>query len=117
LHDHIGDINAFLEKRALDNMREVEMSKNGGSKANIKKENVSDEERRRLQKNLQNAEKKIEQVEKQIKQVEITMAAPDFYLSTTKSKVTENYKNLKRELDAVMNDWEAAQMELDAVMY
>jgi ATP-binding cassette, subfamily F, member 3 len=116
LHDHIGDINAFLEKRALSNMREVEMSKNAGSsKANAKKENVTDEERRRLQKNLQGAEKKIEQLEKQIKQVEITMAASDFYLSPTKNKVSENYKSLKRELDATMNEWEAAQVELDMV--
>ena len=26
LHHHIGDVNAFLEKRQLDNMREVELS-------------------------------------------------------------------------------------------
>jgi ATP-binding cassette, subfamily F, member 3 len=117
LHDHIGDVNAFLEKRALDNMRDVEMSKNGGSKVIIKKENISDEERRRLQKNLQTAEKKIEQVEKQIKQVEVTMAATDFYKSPNKSKVTDTYKNLKRELDVIMTEWESAQMELDAVIY
>lgn len=117
LFDHIGDVNAFLEKRALDNMRQVELTQKGS----IKKEEVGQvpkieltfEERKRLTRAVQNAEKKIERLENEITTLELEIAAPSFYQNPNGAKVMEKYKGKKQELEAALVEWEAAQEVLE----
>ncbi len=121
LFDHIGDVNAFLEKRALDNMRAVEMSSKNGKPtptlphahhAPAKKE-ISREERKRLQRNLQNAERAVERLEAEIKAMEGEMAHPAFYEQANAAHIMEQHGQKKKALDAAMEAWEAAQMEME----
>lgn len=107
LYDYIGDVNAFLEKRALDNMRAVEMStKNVSSNSDTKKGN--DTESKALQKNIQQAERRIAELENEIKKKEQLMAEDGFFENPNHTKILQEYNNLKKDLDLKMVEWELA---------
>ncbi len=111
LHEYLGDVNYFLQKRALDNMREVELSsKNGQTTPTAPKPEISHEERKRLLRNVQNAEKRIERLEEEIARIETKMADPDFYSLPDAAKVMEKHGHKKKELESAMEEWEAAQL-------
>jgi ATP-binding cassette subfamily F protein 3 len=118
LFDYIGDVNAFLEKRALDNMRDVELStKNGKAAApasEVVKVEISREDRKRLQRNLQNAERAVERLEEEIKQLEKQMSAAGFYEGHNAPTIMEQHRQKQQALEQAMAAWEAAQMELEA---
>ncbi len=116
LYSHLGDINFFLEKRAMDNMREVEMATKQ-KREEPEKKKLSEEDRKKkkkLQNQVSNAERKIEQAEKKIADIELEMGKSDFYQSPDSQKVMDKYQDLKNDLDKVMENWEKAQEELDA---
>lgn len=114
LHDYIGDVNAFLEKRQLDNMRDVELSskpaKAGGGTSPRKE--LSYEERKLLMRAISNAEKKVERLEEEIDTLEKKMAQPGFYESTDAVKTTQQYQDKQKQLESAMDEWEEAQLAL-----
>lgn len=127
LFNHIGDVNAFLEKRQLDNMRQVELSTktfaptpplvaasntNGALPAAPARE-LSFDERKRLQRNVSNAEKKIERLEEDLAKFQKQMSEPDFYTKADSNKTMQAYEAKKKELAAAMEEWEMATMELE----
>jgi ATP-binding cassette subfamily F protein 3 len=127
LFNHIGDVNAFLEKRQLDNMRQVELSTktfaptpplitaantNGALPAAPARE-LSFDERKRLQRNVSNAEKKIERLEEDLAKFQKQMSEPDFYSKADSNKTMQAYEAKKKELSAAMEEWEMATMELE----
>ena len=120
LYEYLGDIQFFLEKRRLDNMRDVEkMTKKEKSKkvAKAAAAPMSKEDQKRkkeLEKAVSNAERKITRQEEEIAKFELQMAASDFYSSADSDKVIAAYKASKKKLDEVMEAWEIAQEKLDA---
>lgn len=125
LKEHLGDINFFLERRALDNMRSVELEKSVDTQAPKvngaatpapapKVSNLSHEEKRRLEKDIGNAERKIERLEGEIEKIHLIMSNPDFYNDTTKvEKTTAELQAKQAELAAVMEQWEEASEALE----
>ena len=129
LYDYIGDVKAFLEKRQLDNMREVELrqkkQKAAVAKAkavavNTPKPELTYEERKELQKkkkklerNVQNTERKIERLEEEVEKWEIKMADPNFYSQSDSDAQIAKYKKVQADLETVMEEWEEAQMALE----
>lgn len=111
LHTYLGDINYFLEKRKLDNMRDVEMATKAAA-ATVQHKQLNNEERKNMQRHLSNAEKKVEQLEAKITDIEGMMALPDFYTKPNSQKVMDEYAKLKNELEAAMNEWMEAQEAL-----
>jgi ATP-binding cassette subfamily F protein 3 len=111
LHDYLGDVNFFLEKRELDNMREVEMSSPSAAAARsaAAKPELSYEERKRLLRNLSNAEKRVDRLEGEIAALEEKMQAPTFFESPEAAKTTQLYQQKQRELEQAMEEWETAQ--------
>ena len=115
LHEYLGDINYFLEKRQARDMREVEktsapsparaFSPNGSSSS---PNALSPEEKKILQKNIRNAERRIEELEGKIAELESAMADPDFFNQKDHERKTRDYGRLKDELAAVYVDWEKA---------
>lgn len=120
LHNHIGDVNTFLEKRALDNMRAVEMTpssqKNSKASANgtpaPPKKELSYEERKYMQRTINKAEKRVAKLEEAIKALESKMADPEFYLSDKAADLTKQHAQKKEELEEAVEAWEMAQLEL-----
>ena len=111
LFDHLGDVNYFLEKRALDNMREVEMRNALSSKDNnAGKQPISYEERKKLLRSIATAERKIARLEEEIAKFEKTMADPDFYQNPDSSRLMNEYREKKASLEEAMEAWEEAQI-------
>lgn len=113
LHNYIGDVNAFLEKRQLDNMREVELSGKPAGAGAVPPKELSFEERKRLMRAISNAEKKVERLEAELETLEKKMAGPDFYESGDAVKTTQAYQQKQKELETAMNEWEEAQLALE----
>ncbi|PHN08550.1 ABC-F family ATP-binding cassette domain-containing protein [Flavilitoribacter nigricans] len=128
LHHYIGDVTAFLEKRALDNMRDVEIGKTVQPSANTNvvntrqenapvqeepKKTLSHEERKRLTRAVSNAEKRINRIEEEIAKFEKKMADPAFYDGADVEKITIEYEQKKSDLTKAMEEWEEAAMELE----
>jgi ATP-binding cassette subfamily F protein 3 len=114
LFEYIGDVNAFLEKRALDNMRDVEKRENGQEQQkSVPRKELSYEERKKLMRQLSRAEKKVEQLEEEIAQLEEKMTQSDFYDSPDSEKEMKRYATLKEQLVEEMEKWEAATLELE----
>ena len=120
LYEHIGDINAFLEKRKMDNMRQVELQKSKSTKVatapDAPKELSKEEkqEQKKLQRSVQYAERKIEQTEEKIAKIEADMAVAGFYESAEADKVMKEYKTAQKELETAMEEWEGLVEELEA---
>ena len=126
LHEHLGDINFFLERRQIDNMRAVELEKSKADQPSSaaktssapasapQKSNLSHEEKRRLEKDIGNAERKIERLEEDIEKIHLAMSDPDFYNDQAKvDKTTAKLKAKQDELEGVMEKWEAASEALE----
>lgn len=112
LHEYLGDVNYFLEKRALKDMRAVELSsKNGAAKpAAAPKVELNFEERKKLLRAVQTAEKKIERLESDIEKIEAQMAEQSFFEKPDAQKIMDKYQASKKELEAAMEEWEEAQL-------
>ncbi len=116
LHNHLGDVNNFLEKRKMTDMRQVEMSTKPGKSASApeqKKPELTYEERKRLQRAVSNAERAIEKLETEIAAMEAKMADPAFYEQPDATKIMEQHGQKKKALNEAMEAWEAAQLELE----
>ncbi|WP_020534209.1 ABC-F family ATP-binding cassette domain-containing protein [Lewinella cohaerens] len=120
LHNHLGDINFFLEKRQMANMREVELSKSNNTglaeeatASGQPKVELSYEERKKLTRALSNAEKKVERLENDIEKLETLMSDPDFYSQSDAQDKIALHQKKKDELTVAMEEWEEAQMNMD----
>jgi len=114
LHEYLGDVNYFLEKRQARDMREVEKRtrSNGASSSDDGIVVLGSEEKKQLQRVVQKAEKRIADLEADIKTFETKMADPEFYNRTESQATLQKYKNLKAELDTVLTEWEQAVEQL-----
>ena len=117
LFNYLGDINFFLEKRAMNNMREIEL---GGNKQPavvveqpVVRTPLSYDDRKKLQRVVGNAERKIEQLESEIARFESRMAAADFFTAKDMQQVVDQHQMKKAELEKAMEEWELAQLELE----
>ncbi|MGB3546957.1 MAG: ABC-F family ATP-binding cassette domain-containing protein [Saprospiraceae bacterium] len=113
LYEHLGDVNEFLEKRAMDSMRQVELEKSAQEKAAAAKavaadpeDDMSYEERRTYQKAVQNAERRVESLENEIARLVKKMGQPGFYESVQADKILEEHRAKQEELEAAMEEWE-----------
>ena len=65
---------------------------------------------KKLEKQVSDCEVRIEKYESQIAEVEAQMATPE---GASDMKLYERHQQLKNELDAVVEEWETAMMELE----
>ncbi|MCP9235871.1 ABC-F family ATP-binding cassette domain-containing protein [Lewinella sp. JB7] len=118
LYEHLGDVNTFLEKRQLDDMRSVELEKpkNGTTSPDTVSKpalQLSNEEVRKLQKEVATAERKIERLEQDIEKLHLRMSDPDFYNDQARvDRTTEELKRKQADLAEVMESWETASEAL-----
>ncbi len=121
LHEYLGDVNFFLEKRRLDDMRAVEMKSKQSQQAKTQKAGspkveLTYEERKeqkKLERAVQNAERKIEDIESKITKLETEMGVDGFYQSAGADVVLEKYNQLKKDLEKAMEAWEVATEKLE----
>ncbi|MBK8969708.1 MAG: ABC-F family ATP-binding cassette domain-containing protein [Lewinellaceae bacterium] len=120
LREYLGDVNYFLEKRRLDNMRQVEMRTTptaqqptgNGQQTAEQNSNLSPEEKKQLQRTVQRSERRITELETEIKKMELKMGEPDFYNKPDAQEVLKKYDASQAELKTVYAEWEAAVEQL-----
>ena len=120
IKEHLGGISAFLERRKIENLSELELSAEEAKKeapahkkvaeaapvAQDKGAKLSYEEQkelRRKQKQVEICEKKIKGLEEKMKEIEGKLAMPE--AGTDIDTLTREYLELKRELDVRMEEW------------
>lgn len=109
LFTHLGDIEYFLEKRKLRNMREVETRSANGSKG-VSNTNTAQkgnyESRKKLQRKIDAAERRIQKIEEQKKEMEAHMGSANFFMEPNSAALIKKHQELERELEKQMEDWE-----------
>jgi ATP-binding cassette subfamily F protein 3 len=129
--EHLGGIYDFLEKKRMESLDELHLSASPTASSTAaqakatpaKKEapqpesKLSYEAQKELNKRLKKLEKavtdceaRIEQLEAQIAELEAQMATPE---GASDVSLYTRHGELKAQLDAAVNDWEAASMELE----
>lgn len=120
IKEHLGGISAFLERRKIENLSELELPAEEVKKeapapkkvaeaapvAQDKGAKLSYEEQkelRRKQKQVEICEKKIKGLEEKMKEIEGKLAMPE--AGTDIDTLTREYLELKRELDVRMEEW------------
>jgi len=106
LYEYLGDINYFLEKRQLDNMREVEQKTSELKSDNGQKTSTQNASRTVPNPHIQKTEKRIAELEKEIAIMNKRMGETDFYTSKDSAQYITKYEKLKKELDVEMEKWE-----------
>lgn len=116
LHEYLGNIAYFLEKRQTDDMREIgktsklsaEATPNGHAAQVQTTIEANPEERKRISRLVQQAEKKISDLEAEIAKLEAEMAKDGFYESAQAEKTLKTYQDKQKQLEDAMTAWEAA---------
>ncbi len=117
LHTYLGDVEFFLEKRALDNMRDVELNTENPEQSITSEPSLSAdlgyEERKRLIRTISSAEKKIEKLEQEIAVLNEKLFDPEIAMSSEAAVLGKDIKAKQQDIDQAMLEWEQAQEILD----
>lgn len=114
IKEYLGDIEYFLSRKKMDNMREVDLQKSEtmiASNESIKKS--SSEDTRQLRKQISNVEKQITRIEEELNILETQLAAPDFYSDPDFVKTNKKYQTLQDNLEEKMMEWEELSSQLE----
>jgi ATP-binding cassette subfamily F protein 3 len=126
---HLDDIDAYLEKKNLDDMRAMEMEKSKDKETKAKSQEPkaksqeanakqpapdNSKEISRIKKALGISEQQIEKLEKEIELIDNQLKLPDHYQKLTADpNFFTNYDALKKQLDTEMQKWESLGAELE----
>lgn len=119
--EHLGGIYDFLEKKKMDNLRELERTAKATSTVVMDEEpsqnKLSYEARKeqskaikRQEKAVADLERRIAELESRIAEIETRLATPDGAADTA---LYEEYAIAKRELSETMDQWTEQSMALD----
>ena len=122
--EHIGGIYEFLERRKLENLKELE-TKKAEAKSEASAENISEGKkqwlnkkeqekiRRKVASQIAKIEKEIEQIELQIAQKDAILSNPDEVEATIDRNFYNEYEELKQKLSNTMHKWEQLHYEME----
>ena len=119
--EHLGGIYDFLEKKKMDNLRQLERTTKATSTVVMDEEpsqnKLSYEARKeqskaikRQEKAVADLERRIAELESRIAEIETRLATPDGAADTA---LYEEYATAKRELSETMDQWTEQSMALD----
>jgi len=116
LNEYLGDIEYYLNKRKLDDMRAVELQKSKEAASNstqntqnviaTQKSKLSRDEEKQIKRKIQYLERDMEKLEESSKVIEEKMADPAFYKDPDFNKENDAYQKMQKELNQKMNEWE-----------
>lgn len=116
LHEYLGDIEYYLNKRKLDDMRAVELQKSESAstasaettkeKSSGKESKLSRDEEKAIKRKIQYLERDMEKLEASSKIIEEKMADPAFYKDPDFNKENDAYQKMQNDLEEKMAEWE-----------
>lgn len=113
--EFLGDIEYYLNKKKMDNMRDVALQKSDiTAESSVTTKKVDGDELRKLRKQVNNLEKQISKLEEEIAAIEVKMANPDFYNDPGFIDVNQKYNTLKNDLDGKIMEWDSLVSKIDA---
>lgn len=126
VREHLGGIYDFLQKKRIDSLDKLSMSahfsspvqekklsdraENNLSKLTYEQQKEQQKQIRRLEKSVTDCENRIENLEAEIAALEERMTTPE---GASDMKLYEEHTALKKQLDAVVEEWERVSMELE----
>lgn len=115
--EYLGDVEYFLSKKKMDNMRSVELQKTANTDVIDTKttKKLDSDDERRIKKQINNLEKEISRLENEIGLLEIKLADPNFYTDPHFMETNKKYKSLQDTLENKMLDWETLAFELEGI--
>ena len=124
--EHLGGIYDFLQKKKIESLNELQTSNRTLASATDRaktetaqpsESKLSYEAQKELAKKIRKVEKCVSDCEARIEQIEAEIAALEEKMTTPEGAsdmaLYEQHAGKKKELDAAVNEWEAASMELD----
>ena len=119
--EYLGGIRYFLEKRRLEDMRQIEMKdtiakeqKSTGGKEDYLAKKENEKLIRKTQKAIEDKEMRIMELEEEIAAWDARLAAPETHgIDLSDSKVFEEYNALKQRLAFEEHEWEKLSYELE----
>lgn len=116
LKEYLGDIDYYLERRKLENMRQVE-EKTPKKKAVPQKKKAKlnydqQKERKSLKNKLSKVESKINKLEKRLEEKDLALAM-DYDKTAADPKFFDAYNSDKTKLGKLMSEWEDLQEQYD----
>jgi ATP-binding cassette subfamily F protein 3 len=126
VREHIGGIYEFLEKRKLENLKQLETRKAADKvekaerdESGKKKQYLDRKEHeklvRRVKSHLEKIEKEITHLEKEIAEIDAILANPKQVTYNLDADFFSNYQSLKDKLTDCMIKWEEQTHEFDAL--
>lgn len=123
VREYLGGIYYFLEKRKIEDIREIERkavtTKHSTDTVQTQSQGkLSYEQRKEQEKLIRKHRKAVETIEAQTAEVEAQIAAYDSKFATATDYNADDYKAydaLKQQLDHLMHEWEKAVYELELV--
>lgn len=117
IREYLGDIDYYLEERAVASLREIEKRDVQKTVAKVKDNKQSYEDQKKL-KSLNNRLSKVEaninKLEREIKEIDVELAI-NYDEVIAKPNFFDTYQKKKKDLDTLMEDWEKITEEIDAV--
>lgn len=111
IYEYLGDVQVFLEKRKVDNMRDIEYRQKSVNTLQSS-EVIAPEDRKKWLRVVSQAEKQIAHLEDKIEAMQKLMAEPDFYKRDDAVEIGSTYQELQKEMEEVFESWESAQNKL-----
>jgi len=121
IKEHLGGIYEFLQKRKLENLRQLEQkakaknvvkeSKNNDSKEAYMERKELDKKIRKAEKDVHSSEQKIEKLEKEIAEINLKLSDPE--QMNHDSSLFSRYEELKTWLEKEMEHWEKYTEKLE----
>ena len=119
--EHLGGIYDFLEKKKMDNLRELERTTKATdtvvmdeapsqNKLSYEARKEQSKAIKRQEKAVADLERRIAELESRIAEIETRLATPDGAADTA---LYEKYATAKRELSETMDQWTEQSMALD----
>lgn len=120
--EFLGDINAYLEHRELESMRDVEKktvipeSTKGSdeSEINSKDDYKLQKKKKTLSNKLSNKEAEINRLERKVEEDDQKLAA-DYDKTAAIPDFFKNYESKKSKINKLMEEWESLQIELENI--
>ncbi len=125
IKEHLGDITYFLEKRRLEDLKELDRNqntnktKNTGTSSNkqqYKERKEAEKARRKVQRAIENIEKEIDELESMIAIMDTQLSRPeDFKLNLEDGIFYGKYDKAKKRLETYLEEWESLNSDLDKI--
>lgn len=117
IREYLGDIDYYLEERAVASLREIEKRDVQKTVVKVKDSKQSYEDQKKL-KSLNNRLSKVEaninKLEREIKEIDVEMAI-NYDKVIAKPNFFDSYQKKKKDLEKLMEDWEVITEELEVL--